>query len=91
MLMNQGVYDVLVFRRYFSLLGNCTNSNIEIATLMQTMLAYKDKIYRLDFECIRFFLCCKKGQRIKAEQRVLHLEFNMMLIKPICLVATSVI
>jgi len=50
LLMNQGVYEVFVFYRFFSLLGNCTNSNIEIA-----MLACKDKRYRSDFECIKFF------------------------------------
>jgi len=51
LLMNQGVYEVFVFCRLFSLLGNCTNSSIKIV-----MLACKDKRYKLDFECIRFFL-----------------------------------
>jgi hypothetical protein len=50
LLMNQGVYEVLVFCRLFSLLGNCIYSNIEIA-----MLAFKDKRYRSNFACIRFF------------------------------------
>jgi hypothetical protein len=92
LLMNQGVYEVFGFCRFFSLLGNCTNSSTEtVAALVQTMFAWKDKRYRLDFECIKFFLCCKKGQKIKAEQGVLHLEFNMMLIKPICLTVNGVV
>jgi uncharacterized membrane protein len=55
LLMNQGVYEVLIFCGLFALLGNCTNSNIEIAMFMQTLLACNDKRYRLDFECIMFF------------------------------------
>jgi hypothetical protein len=84
--MNQGVYEVFFVGRLFSLLGNCTNSNIEIV-----MLACKDKRYGSNFECIRFFYCCKKGQGIKVEPWVLHLKFNMMLIKPICLATIGAI
>ncbi len=55
LLMNQGVYEVLVFCGLFSLLGNCTNSSIKIAMLVQAMLACKDKRYKSDSECIKFF------------------------------------
>jgi len=58
MFMNQGVYEIFVFCRFFSLLGNCTNFNIKI-----TMFACKDKRYKLDFECIRFFLMLYEGSK----------------------------
>jgi len=59
--------------------------------LVQAMFTCKDKRYKLDFECIKFFKCCKKGQGIKEKQGGLHLEFNMMFIKPICLTTTSAV